>query len=71
MSEAERDAVGVRRRLPLTWEEARGALERDEAMKGLFGGVVEGFLAAGGILDQLMSIPTSEVGKVQMLVENY
>ncbi|OAX31356.1 glutamine synthetase/guanido kinase, partial [Rhizopogon vinicolor AM-OR11-026] len=31
MSEADRDAVGVRRRLPLTWEEARGALEGDEA----------------------------------------
>ncbi|OAX30505.1 glutamine synthetase/guanido kinase, partial [Rhizopogon vinicolor AM-OR11-026] len=44
MSEAERDAVGVSRRLPLTWEEARGALEGDEAMKGLLGGVVEGFL---------------------------
>ncbi|OJA11276.1 hypothetical protein AZE42_12562 [Rhizopogon vesiculosus] len=71
MSEAERDAVGVRRRLPLTWEEARGALEGDEAMKGLLGGLVEGFLGAGGILDELMGAPASEAGRVQMLVENY
>ncbi|OAX31355.1 hypothetical protein K503DRAFT_777656 [Rhizopogon vinicolor AM-OR11-026] len=71
MSEADRDAVGVRRRLPLTWEEARGALEGDEAMKELFGGIVDGFLAAGRILDDLMGAPTTEAGRVQLLVENY
>ncbi|OJA19831.1 hypothetical protein AZE42_11259, partial [Rhizopogon vesiculosus] len=71
MSEADRDAVSVKRRLPLTWEEARGALEGDEAMKGLLGGIVDGFLAAGGILDDLMGAPTSEAGRLQLLVENY
>jgi hypothetical protein len=49
MTEAEREAVGVKRRLPRTWEEARGALEGDVAMRGLLGGVVEGFLAVGEV----------------------
>jgi glutamine synthetase len=40
MTEAERAAVGVKRRLPRTWEEARGALEGDVAMRDLLGGVV-------------------------------
>jgi glutamine synthetase len=47
MTEAEREAVDVKRRLPRTWEEARGALEGDVAMRDLLGGVVEGFLAVG------------------------
>jgi glutamine synthetase len=49
MTEAEREAVGVKRRLPRTWEEARGALEGDVAMRGLLGGVVQGFLAVGEV----------------------
>jgi len=44
MTEEEREAVGVRHRLPQTWEEARDALEGDEALKGLLGDVVGGFL---------------------------
>jgi glutamine synthetase len=47
MTEAEREAVGVKRRLPRTWEEAGDALEGDVAMRDLLGGVVEGFLAVG------------------------
>jgi hypothetical protein len=49
MTEAERAAVGVKRRLPRTWEEARDALEGDVAMRDLLGGVVEGFLAVGEV----------------------
>jgi hypothetical protein len=49
MTEAERETVGVKRRLPRTWEEARGALEGDVAMRDLLGGVVEGFLAVGEV----------------------
>ncbi|KAJ8595711.1 glutamine synthetase/guanido kinase [Rhizopogon salebrosus TDB-379] len=71
MTEAEREAVGVKRRLPRTWEEARGALEGDVAMRGLLGGVVEGFLAVGETLDGLLHSPPNEAGRIQMLVENY
>ncbi|KAJ8589113.1 glutamine synthetase/guanido kinase [Rhizopogon salebrosus TDB-379] len=67
MTEAEREAVGVKRRLPRTWEEARSALEEDVAMRDLLGGVVEGFLT----LDGLLHSPASEAERVQMLVENY
>jgi hypothetical protein len=49
MTEAEREAVCVKRRLPRTWEEARGALEGGVAMRDLLGGVVEGFLAVGEV----------------------
>jgi glutamine synthetase len=49
MTEAQREAVCVKRRLPRTWEEARGALEGDVAMRDLLGGVVEGFLAVGEV----------------------
>jgi hypothetical protein len=49
MTEAEREAVCVKRRLPQTWEEARGALEGDVAMRDLLGGVVEGFFAVGEV----------------------
>ncbi|KAJ8582528.1 glutamine synthetase/guanido kinase, partial [Rhizopogon salebrosus TDB-379] len=37
MTEAEREAVGVKRRLPRTWEEAGDALEGDVAMRDLLG----------------------------------
>ena len=49
MTEEERKAVGVIRRLPRTWEEARGALEGDEALRGLLGDVVGCFLNLGGV----------------------
>ncbi|KAG1733379.1 uncharacterized protein EDB91DRAFT_1057527 [Suillus paluster] len=49
MTEAERETMGVRRRMPLTWEEARAALEGDQAFRGLFGGLVEGFLSVGKV----------------------
>ncbi|KAJ8592934.1 hypothetical protein M405DRAFT_811910 [Rhizopogon salebrosus TDB-379] len=71
MTEAERDAVCVKRRLPRTWEEARDALEGDIAMRDLLGGVVEGFLAVGETLDGLLHSPASEAERVQMLVENH
>jgi len=71
MTEAEREAVGVKGRLPRTWEEARGALEGDEAMRDLLGSVVEGFLAVGETLDGLLHSPASEAERIQMLVENY
>ena len=49
MTDGEREAAGVRRRLPRTWEEARGALGGDAALKGLLGDVVDGFLSVGGV----------------------
>ena len=49
MTEAEREAVGVRRRMPRTWEEARAALEGDQALRSVLGGVVEGFLSVGKV----------------------
>ncbi|KAG1803000.1 hypothetical protein EV424DRAFT_1517903 [Suillus variegatus] len=71
MTEAEREAVGVTRRMPMSWEEARAALEADEALKSLLGGLVDGFLAAGETLDELLHAPASEAERVQMLVEHY
>ncbi|KAG1860892.1 hypothetical protein F4604DRAFT_1788744 [Suillus subluteus] len=71
MTEAERKAVGVTRRMPMSWEEARAALVADEALKGILGGLVDGFLSAGETLDGLLHSPTSEAERVQMLVEYY
>lgn len=37
MTEAERHALGIRKRLPLSWEEARGNLPQDEVLREAFG----------------------------------
>ncbi|KAG1733151.1 hypothetical protein EDB19DRAFT_1639816 [Suillus lakei] len=49
MTEAERDAVGVTRRMPMSWEEARAALGADEALKSVLGDLVDGFLSVGQV----------------------
>jgi glutamine synthetase len=49
MTEAERGVVGVTRRMPMSWEEARAALEADEALKSILGGLVDGFLSVGEV----------------------
>jgi glutamine synthetase len=71
MTEAEREAVGVTQRMPMSWEEARAALAEDEALKGILGDLVDGFLAVGETLDGLLHSPTSEAERVQMLIEYY
>ncbi|KAG2129655.1 uncharacterized protein EDB93DRAFT_1182164 [Suillus bovinus] len=71
MTEAEREAVGVTRRMPMSWEEARAALKADEELKGVLGVLVDGFLSAGELLDELLRSPASEMKKVQMLVEYF
>jgi glutamine synthetase len=71
MTEAEREAVGVTQRMPMSWEEARAALVEDEALKGILGDLVDGFLAVGETLDGLLHSPTSEAERVQMLIEYY
>ncbi|KAG2127126.1 hypothetical protein DEU56DRAFT_821304 [Suillus clintonianus] len=71
MTEAEREAVGVRQRMPLSWEDARAALEGDQVLKNVLGGIVEGFLSVGEILDDILRSPASEAERVQMLVEYY
>ncbi|KAG0694778.1 hypothetical protein DFH29DRAFT_301610 [Suillus ampliporus] len=71
MTEAEREAAGVRRRMPMTWEEARAALEGDQALKSMLGVLVDGFLSVGQTLDELLCSPASEAERVKMLVENY
>ncbi|KAG2355585.1 hypothetical protein BDR07DRAFT_1425677 [Suillus spraguei] len=71
MTETERVAAGVTRRMPMSWEEARAALAADEAMRGILGDLVDGFLSAGETLDELLHSPTNEAERVQMLVEYY
>ncbi|KAG1778198.1 hypothetical protein EV702DRAFT_1196616 [Suillus placidus] len=71
MTEAERKAAGVTRRMPLSWEGARAALEADEALKGVLGGLVDGFLSAGETLDEILHFSANEAERVQMLVEYY
>lgn len=71
MTEAEREAAGVTQRMPMSWEEARAALVADEALKGILGGLVDGFLSVGETLDGLLHSPTNEAERVQMLVEYY
>ncbi|KAG1762527.1 hypothetical protein EDD22DRAFT_891358 [Suillus occidentalis] len=72
MTEAEREAIGVTRRMPMSWEEARAALEADEALKNILGDLVDGFLSVGKTLDELLHSPAaSEAERVKMLVEYY
>lgn len=72
MTEAEREAMGVTRRMPMSWEQARAALEADQALKNILGDLVEGFLSVGEILDELLHSPAaSEAERVKMLVEYY
>jgi len=66
MTEEERKAVGVMRRLPRTWEEARSALERDEALRGLLGDVVGCFLNLGGV-SHLLAAFVSDANRVDRL----
>jgi glutamine synthetase len=49
MTEAEREAMGVTRRMPMSWEQARAALEADQALKNILGDLVEGFLSVGEV----------------------
>lgn len=49
MTEAEREAMGVTRRMPMSWEKARAALEADEELKNILGDLVDGFLSVGKV----------------------